>query len=102
MEHLIREKIGSVASSDSSIADFVTFYVQVHQLVKCKREDCDIKIFTNSLHDFLKRDRTYEKKRGFFTSHCNTFIQNFYSLHNLRKYKQYWLEFLQLLKEGKK
>ena len=66
-----------------------------------KKEDCDIKLFTDILLVFLDMSgKTYDDRKQFFISCCRTFRAAFLSLQALSRDRQYTMNFLQILKQN--
>lgn len=93
------ENLHSIAVSDKSIVDFVNFCDKEHNQIERKRKGCDIYIFVSCLVALLKKDKSVDKRTGFFMAHCINYKGPFQPIFKLSKNIDYCFEFLQLLKE---
>ena len=82
--------------------NFSYFCERVHNLVQCKKPDCDIIIFSITLSDYLQKEKSVEKRRNFFISHCKNFGAAFNSLSVMNEDREYCFNLMQILKEQSK
>ena len=76
---IFEEKIQHIAASNESISNFSNFCTKLHEVVGSKKEDCNIKLFTNILSVFLDMsNKTDDDRKQFFISHCRTFRAEFF------------------------
>ena len=65
------EKIFYISSQLLRMQEFCTFTENVHQLAKCKHEDCEVDIFFNKIKEVVfNEELSYDKRRIFFTETC--------------------------------
>ena len=96
------EKIQQISSHDMYIGVFSSFCEQVHNLVECKKPDCDIKFFSITLANYLQKEELVEKRRKFFISHGKSFSAAFNSLSAMNEDRENSFNLIQILKEQSK
>ena len=77
-----------VSSTSTKIHDFFEFSNDIHKMIGCKRENCDILNFLKPLEDVLfSCKKSYDYQRTFFISQCIKYPKVFNCMFQLRSKK---------------
>ena len=93
------QSLFDVASENTKIHSFFEFAQNIHNLMACTEEDCDIGIFLNSFEKvLLNPNNSYDALRNFFVSHCLNYPKVFGYRINLKNNEQYVIKLLKGLR----
>ena len=86
---MLFQKIFYISSELLRRQEFCTFKEKVHELAKCKHEECEVHIFFKKIKEVVfNEELSYEKRRIFFTETCLSQMSVFsamFQLHHKEK-----------------
>ena len=78
-----------VSSTNTKIHDFFNFGTDIHKMVGCTRQSCDILNFLKELEEVIfDREKNYEDQRNFFMIHCSNHPNVFNCLFKFKSKKE--------------
>ena len=95
-----------VSSTNTKIHVFLNFGTDIHKMIECTRQSCDILNFLKELEEIIfDCDKNYEDRRNFFMSHCLNHPNVFNCLFKLKSKKENVktvAQHLKIIREGQK
>lgn len=66
----MKVKAARISENFTMLLDFLNFCLNIYGMVACKEENCEYKIYSGLLNDFLLRfGKCFQEERTFFMTH---------------------------------